>query len=567
MSIKNKDLSNLMEEYGKIFSNIVVLKEAASDQEANKMAGGNLKALEQEPEDETDSMQDLEVISKAGYKRDLATSKVLSDAPNLDTWSYKTLQLAINAAFVTKEPLLILGDPGIGKSDTVRSFAEQISRASTRGEYIKQSDYSFGTQKFDANRPEEEEGSSTREYVDWAEIDETKKLDVLNNPQNYFVILELTATELDRLDIKGLPELGKSEYGYQKYIKGMELYLMTRPNLEGFVFLDEVNLGTVDVRSALLKVIQKRTVADDKLSPGLAIVAASNIPGRGVDSEPLSAAFLGRQTGGIGILTVDPDGWCDWAESVGVDERVINFIKENPDDYFYTTENLTDIQSEQRPFASPRAFVAFSKMYKKAIQDYVKAIKSGVRPEYPFEKYVIERGAKITGRKWVESFMSWVDEIKNFNLDEVLKQRDLGKKDRGSIKTAKIGQIVYNIKSRLRTAANKLVKDGVHLDELDEDTMNEAEVVAFLTQHINGNPEVFKIFEGAAKVLARTNIEWAGILLRGILSQFPEVQKRLFIAFLQYGNYDPATKADINEPKSDKNPDGGVFEQLGEFAI
>ena len=56
MSIKNKDLSNLMEEYGKIFSNIVVLKEAASDQEANKMAGGNLKALEQEPEDETETI-------------------------------------------------------------------------------------------------------------------------------------------------------------------------------------------------------------------------------------------------------------------------------------------------------------------------------------------------------------------------------------------------------------------------------------------------------------------------------------------------------------------------------
>jgi hypothetical protein len=563
MSIKNKDLENLMEEYGKIFSNIVFLKEDASDQVANQMAGGNLKALEQEPEDD---MEDLEIISKAGYSRDLATSKVMEDAPNLDTWSYKTLQLAINAAFVTKEPLLILGDPGIGKSDTVRSFAKQISRASTRGEYIKQSDYSFATQKFDANRPEED-GSSTREYVDWAKIDEQKKLDVLNNSQNYFVILEVTATELDRLDIKGLPELGKSEHGYQKYIKGMELYLMTRPNIEGFVFFDEVNLGTVDVRSALLKVIQQRVVADDKLSDGLAIVAASNIPGRGVDSEALSAAFLGRQTGGIGILTVDPDGWCEWAESVGVDERVINFIKENPDDYFYTTQSLTEIQAEQRPFASPRSFVAFSKMYKKAIQDYKKAIQSGIKPEYPFEKYVIERGQKITGREWVQGFMSWVDEIKNFNLDEVLKQKDLGKKDRGSIKTAKIGQIVYNIKSRLRTAANKLVKNGVHLDELDEDTMNEAEVVAFLTQHINGDPEVFKIFEGAAKVLARTNIEWAGILLRGILSQFPEVQKRLFIAFLQYGNYDPATKADINEPKSDKNPDGGVFEQLGDFAI
>jgi hypothetical protein len=565
MSIKNKDLENLMEEYSKVFSNIVVLKEAASDQEANQMAGGNLKALEQTP-NETDDMEDLDLISRAGYKRDLGTSKALADAPNLDTWSYKTLHLAINAAFVTKEPLLILGDPGIGKSDTVRSFAEQIARSSTKGEYIKPSDYSFATQKFDANQPEEN-GSSVREYVDWSEVDEQKKLEVLNNPQNYFVVLELTATELDRLDIKGLPEQGKAEAGYQKYVKGMELYLITRKNLEGFIFLDEVNLGTVDVRSALLKLIQKRTVADDKLSQGLAIVAASNIPGRGVDSEPLSAAFLGRQTGGIGILTVDPDGWCDWAESVGVDERVINFIKENPDDYFYTTENLTDIQSEQRPFASPRAFVAFSKMYKKAIQDYKKAIQSGVKPEYPFEKYVIERGAKITGRKWVTAFMSWVDEIKNFNLDEVLKQKDLGKKDRGTIKTAKLGQIIYNIKSRLRTAANKLVNSGVHLDELDEDTMNEAEVVKFLNDHINSDPQVFKIFEGAAKVLARTNIEWAGILLRGILSQFPEVQKRLFIAFLQYGTYDPATKADINEPKSDKNPDGGVFEQLGEFAI
>ena len=164
---------------------------------------------------------------------------------NLASWSYKTLHLAINHAFAQKQPLLILGDPGIGKSDTVRAFAEQIASSSSKGKYLSEDDFDFSTDPADKNPTDDsmanpqENASGPREYIDWAEIDLEKKKEVLRNAQNYFVILELTATELDRLDIKGIPipKTGQrdSEFAYTEYEKSLELFL----NFKYFLFVKD----------------------------------------------------------------------------------------------------------------------------------------------------------------------------------------------------------------------------------------------------------------------------------------------------------------------------------------
>lgn len=549
MSYKNKDLVNLMEEYGKIFSNIVVLETAGGEAVANQVSDEiqSLNTPVKSPETSpvitpVDVPEDmLDVVATPGY---VPKSSPKYKQTNWDAWSYKTLHMAINHAFAQKQPLLILGDPGIGKSDTVRMFAEQIASGSSRGRYLEENDFDFATDE--VGTPEESAGP--REYVDWAEIDLEKKKEVLRNPQNYFLVLELTSTELDRLDIKGIPvaKKEKGEFEYTEYEKSLELYVLTRKGIEGFLFLDEVNLGPTDVRSALLKLVQKRTVADDKLSPGLAIVAASNIPGQGgTDADVLSTAFLGRMTGGIGVLVSDPDQWCDWAESVGVDERIVLFIKENPDDYFYTREDLETLRQEQRPFTSPRSLVAFSKVYNKALRDYYNAIKAGKKPRVPFEDYILERGSKIVGEKWIKGFLSWVDDVRNLEIKEILNRGDLGRKKIAAVKTADVGKIVYFLKGKLKTSINKLLKKGIKIEDSSE--WSEEELVNFLNTNVNSDPEIFKYFEGAAMILSRVKSEWAGILLRGLKKDLTEDQARIFMEFLEYGTYDPKTKKDILE--------------------
>ena len=549
MSYKNKDLVNLMEKYDKIFSKVLILEAASGEAVANQVSDEiqNLNTPVQSSEGSpviapVDVPEDmLDVVATPGY---IPKSAPKYKQTSLDAWSYKTLHMAINDAFAQKQPLLILGDPGIGKSDTVRLFAEQIANGSTKGKYLEESDFDFATDQ--VGTPEESAGP--REYVDWAEIDLEKKKEVLRNPQNYFLVLELTSTELDRLDIKGIPvaKKEKGEFEYTEYEKSLELYVLTRKGIEGFLFLDEVNLGPTDVRSALLKLVQKRTVADDKLSPGLAIVAASNIPGQGgTDADVLSTAFLGRMTGGIGVLVADPDQWCDWAESIGVDERIVAFIKENPDDYFYTHEDLETLRQEQRPFASPRSLVAFSKVYNKALKDYYNAAKMGKKPRMVFEDYILERGSKIVGEKWIKGFLSWVDDVRKLEIKEILGRGDLGRKQGGKVKTADVGKIIYFLKGKLKTSINKLLKKGIKIEDSSEWT--DEQMVDFLNQNINNDPEVFKYFEGAAMILSRVKPEWAGILLRGLKRDLTEDQRRFFSDFLEYGTYDPKTKKDILE--------------------
>ncbi|NBO36759.1 hypothetical protein EBU91_04405, partial [bacterium] len=507
----------------------------------------NLNAPVQSPEDSgiiapVDIPEDMfDVISTPGYT---PKPKPKYKQTNLDAWSYKTLHMAINHSFAQKQPLLILGDPGIGKSDTVRNFAEQIASASSKGRYLQEDDFNFATDEIGSP----EESSGPREYVDWAEIDLEKKKEVLRNPQNYFLVLELTSTELDRLDIKGIPlaKKEKGEFNYTEYEKSLELFVLTRKGIEGFLFLDEVNLGPTDVKSALLKLVQKRTVADDKLSPGLTIVAASNIPGTGgTDADVLSTAFLGRMTGGIGVLVSDPDLWCDWAESIGVDEKIIAFIKENPDDYFYTKEDLETLRQEQRPFTSPRSLVAFSKVFNKAQKDYYVAIKAGKKPREPFEDYLVERGSKIVGEKWIKGFLSWVDDVRKLEIKEILSRGDLGRINPGKTKTADVGKIIYFIKGKLKTSINRLIKKGIKIENSSEWT--DEQIVDFFNQNINTDPEIFKYFEGAAMILSRVKPEWAGILLRGLKRDLTDDQRRIFMDFLEFGTYDAKTKKDILE--------------------
>jgi hypothetical protein len=567
MSIRNKDYKNLIEQYKNVFSNVVLLEGSEGNMVANQVSS-EIKNLNASSEDSS-SQEDagiapidtpeeeipedmLDAVSTPGY---IPKNVPKYKQTNLASWSYKTLHLALNHAFAQKQPLLILGDPGIGKSDTVRTFSEQIASGSSKNRYLTEDDFDFSTDPSDPDPTDESNvdtdkktTSGPREFIDWSEIDLDMKKEVLRNPGNYFVVLELTATELDRLDIKGIPvpksSKSESEFDYTEYEKSLELYLCTRKGIEGIIFLDEVNLGTIDVKSALLKFIQKRTVADDKISPGFAIVAASNIPGTGgVDSDTLSTAFLGRQTGGIGVLVSDPDQWCEWAESIGIDERIIAFIKENPDDYFYTTEDLETLRTEQRPFTAPRSLVAFSKVYSKALRDYYRAHKAGRKPRVKFEDYIMERGEKIVGEKWIKGFLSWVDEVRGLEISAVLSRGDLGRRQPGGVKTADVGKIVYFIKTKLKSAINSLLKKGVRLE--DSSNMSEEELAEFFNKNVNSNPEAFKYFEGCAMILARVKPEWAGILLRGIKRDLSEDQRRLFMEFLEFGTYDPKTKKEI----------------------
>lgn len=216
--------------------------------------------------------------------------------------NHRDLEYLLKRAYNTKRPLFVWGAPGIGKSETVRKVAEELAK------------------------------KQNRQFVDWNALSKEEKMEVINNPEKYFILVDARFSQMDPSDLRGLPILN-GDFPAVEWKPPLWFYVMTLKQASGIIFLDELNLAPPLVQSAGYQLVLDRCLGEYKLSDDVFVVAAGNreTDGAGVFEmkKPLCSRFLH-----FVLQPPAPDDWINWALNNGIDDRIVGFIQAFPNALF-----------------------------------------------------------------------------------------------------------------------------------------------------------------------------------------------------------------------------------------
>lgn len=403
-------------------------------------------------------------------------------ASGLGKFSYMRLHDFISLSYRTKQPLLIYGDPGIGKSQMVQQFVKQTAK------------------------------SKSKEFVDWDEANEVKQREVIRNPSKYFLYIDARADSLDPTDLGGIPNLNNKEEWLETQMPKW-LYVMAQPEADGILFLDELNNAEPPMLKALYKVVDKK-VGNIKLAPAFGIIAAGNL-GAEFGGNPLPWALTNRFESGV--LIADPEQWLDYAEHVGVDKRIIAFVKSNPEENFNPKPPGGFTSGEtHKTWASPRAMMMLSNKIKELDKAYAEAQREGVPIKTPKILAIKQSAVQICGEIWARAFDAFMKHFRSFDYGHIVQMADedkLQSEDRD-----KLHALLLFVLAKLKPALARSQKAG----EISEEDKG--------------------IIIGIAKMTNSFKPEWKVNLFSHLKKDISVEQIEIMMTFLLRGEYDAKTK-------------------------
>jgi len=221
---------------------------------------------------------------------------------NLTVNTKKAVNFIIQA-MKAKLPVMIEGDPGIGKSAIVYAIADQF------------------------------------------------KLE----------LIDIRLSQCDPVDLNGFPSIQKEADGSDlaTYVP-MDIFPLDYTPLpagkDGFlIFLDEFNSASLAVQAASYKLVLDKTVGQHKLHDKALIVCAGNLSTNNAIVNRLSTAMQSRL---IHLeLATDPELWIDWAGKNNIDHRIMAYVHGKPDNL-----HKFDPKHNDKTFACPRTWEFVSKL-------------------------------------------------------------------------------------------------------------------------------------------------------------------------------------------------------------
>lgn len=281
------------------------------------------------------------------------------DAPNLKAINHATYKYLLKKCFglpgpegekmgVTKKALITFGRPGIGKSFVVKDVVEEI-----------------GSTRMKKSNPQE-----PREVVMFHQVPDEMQKQVLSNPGDYFVLIDIRTAQLEPSDLMGIPHFSKDEKDTDKPLHTVKYkwsYLATHPDAEGYLFFDEINQGAPEVINAMYNVILDRVIFDKPLANGIAVCAAGNLIQHDPSSknDPLGSAILRRFQRGVVSLLFDPDSWLEWAISKHIHPMILSFVMSDKKKNLYRRSD-----SSTNRIADPDSITNLSKFFYTAEQKF-----------------------------------------------------------------------------------------------------------------------------------------------------------------------------------------------------
>ena len=368
--------------FTKLYKDILMSEASKQNQIADDMVQGVNDTVEELNDEIDPAFQDMEWDDNSVIETDEKTT--------LPTWDYMRMHDFISLSYRTKQPLLIYGDPGIGKSQMVQSFVK-----------------SLGTAK-------------GKESVDWDELSQEKQREVIKDPSKYFLYVDVRADSLDPTDLAGIPSMANKEEWLETQMPKW-LYVMAQPKADGILFLDECNNASDAMIKALYKIVDKK-VGNIKLSDDFGVVAAGNL-GAEFGGNPLPFAFTNRFD--QGILIADAEQWLDYAEKVGVDKRIIAFIKSHPEENFNPKPTGGfGAADTHKQWASPRAIMNLSRKIKEFDKHYAEAKAQGQPISTPKIVAIKQSAVGMCGDVWARGFDAFMKHFKSFDYAAIVASAD-----------------------------------------------------------------------------------------------------------------------------------------------
>lgn len=175
-------------------------------------------------------------------------------------------------------------------------------------------------------------------------------------------LIDFRASQMDPTDVNGFGTIDRSgDAAIAKYVPFDIFPLEDTPIPDGYLgfilFFDELNSASKSVEAALYKVLLDRMIGQKKLHPKTVMLCAGNLVTSGAIVNRQGTATQSRMA--HLTLTVDPISWIEWASQNNIDYRVISYISSLPD-------NLSnfDPKHNDKTFACPRTFEFLSKVLK-----------------------------------------------------------------------------------------------------------------------------------------------------------------------------------------------------------
>lgn len=236
--------------------------------------------------------------------------------------NHKELKQFIDEVWKHKLALNLTGTTGIGKSRSIIDRAKSIAKA------------------------------EEREFIDWNRVSKDKKDEVIENPDKYFVFIDIRLSQFDATDLKGLPKLDQHAKVVEWLVQNW-LYCISNEKIKGFVFFDERNLAPPSVQASCYQIIHDRCMGDVKIGDNVALFSAGNTQEDKANvydmAKPLCNRFIHAT-----LLVPHTDDWIDWAIKHGIDSRIIAYLRFKPNHLFDFRP-----ESPENAFPTPRAWAEF----------------------------------------------------------------------------------------------------------------------------------------------------------------------------------------------------------------
>ena len=241
--------------------------------------------------------------------------------------NHRELATIVGHYYKTKEPLFVWGTFGIGKSRVLKDVAQETAKA------------------------------KDKEFVDWNKTSPEEKQEVFNNPEKYFVFIDIRLSEYDSSDIKGLPDFQSSDKKSIEFRVPFWALLLENPKSDGILFFDEINLATPLVISSCYKIIYDRVVNDGKINENWFIVGCGNNQEDRANTCDIAPPLRDRG-GEVELVVPSIDAWTDWATKNAIDNRIIGFLN-------FKSSNLFKVDfDDTQKFTTSRGWERVSNLIK-----------------------------------------------------------------------------------------------------------------------------------------------------------------------------------------------------------